>query len=238
PAPPGPPGPRLPNPPARAVPAPPQFAFTVTDVRIQALSGLLEQDPDRAVPALREIVVQEQETPSARRALFVLGLSPHEQARATVMQFAQTGPEALRVVAISQMARWTTPQARTALTTAYAVGTERVKLEVLRSLSESGGTGYIYEIATSEADPGLRESAIFGLGNAGGRAELWRLYTRASTSRASRVAIIDALTASRGDRQLVLIARTEKDSELRGAAVAKLRVLDTAAARAYLALIR
>ena len=214
------------------MPSPP--GFTQIDVRIQALSGLLLQEPDRAVPALREIVVREQETPQARRALFVLGLSPHEEARETVMHFSRTGPDALRVVAVEQLARWPTNDARVALTSAYAAGSERVKFEVLRSLGESGGVSYLYELVTGEEDPDLRESGIFGLGHARGRAELARLYAQGSTSRADRAAILEALFVAGGDRELVAIARQEKDGELREASIGRLRMLNTPAAAAFL----
>jgi hypothetical protein len=217
-----------------APPPPPPVAMTMTDVRIQALSGLLLEAPDRAVPALRQIVVQEQETPQARRALFVLGLSPHEQARETVMHFATTGPDALRIVAVEQLGRWPTADAKKTMTYAYSTGSERVKLQVLQSLGESGGASYLYEIVTSEEDPGLRESGIFGLGHARGRGELARLYARASAPRAERMAILEALFAAGADRELVTIARQEADAELRAAAIARLRTLNTPVALRYL----
>lgn len=161
----------------KAPPAPPPF--TMTDVRIEALNGLMRRDPEHAVPVLRQIVVQEIETPQARRALLVLGLSAHEGARETVMHFARTGPDALRVVAVEQMGRWPLGTARRALTTVYPSGSDRVKLEVLRSLGEA-----------------------------------------------------------RADRELIRIARDETDQALRGFAVAQLRQVDTAAARAFLRTIK
>ena len=233
--------PRTPPTPRSAPPAPMPgqgWGFSTIDVRIQALSGLLLQEPDRAVPALREIVVQAQDTAQARRALFVLGLSPHEDARETVMHFSQTGPDALRVVAVEQLGRWPTSDARNALTTAYAAGSERVKFEVLRSLGESGGATYLYQLVTSEDDPELRESGIFGLGHARGRVELARLYAQGSTSRADRAAILEALFAAGGDRELVAIARQEKDGELREASIGRLRMLNTKAAEAFLRTLR
>ncbi|HEX6324676.1 MAG TPA: hypothetical protein VFZ36_13195 [Vicinamibacterales bacterium] len=186
--------PRTPVPPRTAAPAPPApgprvrvtakappalQAFTMTDIRIEALNGLMRRDPERAVPVLREIVVEEIETPQARRALLVLGLSPHQGARETVMHFARTGPDALRVVAVEQMGRWPSPAARRALATVYPSGSDRVKLEVLRSLGEA-----------------------------------------------------------RADRELIRIARDETDQSLRGFAVAQLRQVDTAAARAFLGTIK
>ena len=252
-APPAPPRVRTPRAPRAAPPAPPAPmpgvtvgmrmpgdppGFTTVDVRIQALSGLLLQEPERAVPALREIVVQAQETAQARRALFVLGLSTHEDARETVRHFSQAGPESLRVVAVEQLGRWATPDARTALTSAYAVGSERVKFEVLRSLGESGGSTFLYQLVTSENDPELRESGIFGLGHARGRAELAQLYGQASASRTDREAILEALFAAGGDRELVAIARQEKDAQLREASIGHLRRLNTRAAAAFLRTIK
>ena len=167
--------PAAPEPPD--LPSPPVLTFT--DVRIQALSGLMRQEPGRAVPVLREIVTEELESPQARRALFVLGLSTHEEARETLIHFARTGPEGLRVVAVEQLGRWPTLNARNVLTTVYASSTQRVKLEVLRSLREAGA-----------------------------------------------------------DRELIRLARDEKDAMLRGFAIAQLRELDTEPARAFLRSLR
>ena len=234
PSPPSPPGPPRPPRAGRVTVAPAPPGFTTLDVRIQALSGLLLQEPERAVPALREIVDEAQETPQARRALFVIGLSPHEQARETVMHFARSGPDALRVVAVEQLSRWPTRDAKQALTSAYAAGSERVKMRVLQSLGESGGVSYLYELVSAEDDPGLRESGIFGLGHARGRGELARLYARPGATRADREAILEALFAAGGDRELVTIARREQDAGLRASAIARLRTLHTPAARAFL----
>lgn len=141
-----------------AAPQPP--ALTMVDVRIQALSGLIQREPDRAVPVLREIVVEGQDTPQARRALFVLGTSNHEGARQTVFEFARTGPEALRVVAVSQLARFPSSGARTVLTRAYESGTGRLKLAVLRSLRNAGGDRELVNIARHETDGDLRNYAV------------------------------------------------------------------------------
>ena len=147
-------------PPPAAPPAPAPPALTVTDVRIQALGTLLRHDPERAVPVLREIVIDEVETPQARRALFVHGLSPHEDARQAVIQFAHTGPEGLRVVAVEQMGRWATVNARTVLASVYTSSTGRVKTEVLRSLAEARADRELIRIVRVEKDAGLREYAI------------------------------------------------------------------------------
>jgi hypothetical protein len=139
--------------------APPRV-LTPVDIRIEALSGLMRRDPDRAVPVLREIVVTEQETPQARRALFVLSLSPHEDARETVLHFAQSGPESLRVVAVGNLARWPSDSARKVLTSAYSSGTARVKLAALRSLAASGADRELIAIARAETDSDLRGYAV------------------------------------------------------------------------------
>lgn len=150
--------PDTPAPPA-ALPAPPRV-LTPVDIRIEALSGLMRRDPDRAVPVLREIVVEQQETPQARRALYVLGLSPHQHARETVLHFAQSGPESLRIVAVGNLAWWPSDSARKVLTSAYSSGTPRVKLAALRSLAASGADRELISIARAETDSDLRGYAI------------------------------------------------------------------------------
>ena len=153
------------SPPAALPPGPPDTprppqVLTVVDVRIQALSGLLRREPKRAVPVLREIVVDEIETPQARRALFVLGLSPHEDAREAVMHFARTGPDTIRVVAVEQLGRWPSVGVRNVLASVYASGSERVKLEALRSLGEAGGDRELIRIVRVETNGRLRDFAV------------------------------------------------------------------------------
>ena len=138
----------------------PARVLTPVDIRIEALSGLLQREPDRAVPVLREIVVAQQETPQARRALFVLSLSPHEEARETVLHFAQSGPESLRLVAVGELARWPSETARTVLRAAYASGSARVKLAALRSLGAAGADRELIAIARAEANADLRGYAV------------------------------------------------------------------------------
>jgi len=149
---------------APAPPAPPKAplppALTFVDVKIQALGGLLVREPERAVPALREIVIEAVESPQARRALFVLGMSSHEEAREAVVHFARTGPDELRVVAVEQLGRWPNLRARHVLTSVYGSSSERVKLEVLRSLGEARADRDLIRLVRSEKDESLRDFAI------------------------------------------------------------------------------
>ena len=77
----------------------------------------------------------------------------------------------------------------------------------------------------------LRSTAIVVLGRVGGREELVRLYGKAE--RGSKRSIIVGLFTARAEDELIRIADTERDPQLRGEVLSRLRLLGTPKARAY-----
>ena len=87
-------------------------------------------------------------------------------------------------------------------------------------------------IVESEKDGALRFSAMTGLGHAGGAEPLARMYKSASLK--GRRPIIVGLFNARADVELIRIAETERDAELRKEALERLRLLGTPKAKEYL----
>ena len=175
-----------------------------TDVRIQALGGLIQAHPDRVIPLLREIALDPANTVEGRRAVFVLAQSGNPQAEVAVVELARRAAEPVRIAAIREMGRFESAN---------------VPSELL-------------QIARTEADPQVRNIAIVTLGRAGSREQLRALYLQSSPE--VRAAVLTALFNARDDEELIRIATTEKSPELRGQARRDLQLLGTPRAIAFL----
>jgi hypothetical protein len=225
--------------PLAPVPATPPAAWIVDswhpdiDQRIQALGSLLHSNQEFVVDLLRHIALDEKNAGAARRAVFVLAQSRKPAARLAVVEIAKRGPEPVRVAAVRELGRFDGPEVSQALLHVYSTANAPVKRQVVTSLGERSEAQALLRIAESESDLTLRATAITTLGRAGGRAQLVTLYAKAD--RRSKRPIIIGLFTARGDEELIRIAERERDRELRGEALARLRLLGTPKARAYLA---
>jgi HEAT repeats len=205
-----------------------------TDLRIQALNGLLKDHADRVIPLLKEIAFDTGNPEDARRAVFVLGQSPLADARETIVDVAKRGPVPVRIAAIRELGRVNTPNVSADLMQVYSTASDdaRIKREVVSSLGARADTVSLLRIAKTEADSLVRNTAIVTLGRAGAREQLATLYAQAP--RESRGAVLTALLAAKDEDQLIRIAETEKDAPLRRQALRQLRLLGTPKALKYL----
>ncbi len=175
-----------------------------TDLKIEALVGLLDTHSDRVIPLLREIALDQKNPNEARRAVFVLAQSNRPEARNTVVEAAKRGPDLVRIAAIRELGRFQEPAFTTTLVS----------------------------IARAEPDSTVRDTAIFTLGRTGARVQLRGLY--AQLPAASRFAVLTALFNAKDDDELIRIAATERDQRLRTRARAQLRLLATPKAIKFL----
>ena len=238
------PQPRVPLPPpvppaAAAPPFPPpspmwvpENFFPDTDLRIQALSSLMHTDAQRVIPMLREIALDAGDTGEARRALFVLAQSGRPDARSTVVEVAKTGPEPTRIAAVRELGRIGGPAVAAELLQVYSSGNERVKYQVVTSLARRDAAPALMRIAESEKDRRLRDVAIVTLGDAGGRTQLFSLYSTAPQD--AKRAIVIGLFNAKAEDELIRIAEQERDAAIRNEAISRLRLLGTPKAKAYL----
>jgi hypothetical protein len=231
--------PVAPAPPVPPPPPPPAWMAQGfppdTDLRIQALGSLMHTDALRVIPMLKEIAVSSSDPGDARRALFLLAQSSQPDARATVVDVAKTGPEPVRLAAVRELGRLGGPAISNELLQVYATANERVKYQVVTSLGERDAAPALMRIAQSESDRRLRDAAIATLGQAGGREQLSALYTRSRGGSADvKRPIILGLFNAQADDELIRIADRERDPLVRAEILARLRLLGTAKAKAYL----
>jgi len=238
----------LPYPPdapaAMEIPAPPDPAAWFpapfepdTDLRIQALGSLLQTNPDRVIPLLKEIALATKDTSEARRAVFVLAQSGTPEARTTVVEVARSGSEPVRVAAVRELGRFGGADACPELMEVYSTATPRVKTEVVSSLAILGhtaDTAALVRIAKTEPNLQVRNVAILTLGRGGRKdlAPLRSLYVAVPAE--SRRTVLVALANARDDDELIRIASSEKDPTLRQEARRQLRLLGTPKALKFL----
>jgi hypothetical protein len=234
-------GPKAPPTPAPAAfpafPAMPAWApdgyFPDMDQRIQALARLMRTDAVKVIPILKSIALESTDAGEGRRALLVLTQSDRPEARETVIDVAKSGPEPVRLIAVRELGRLKGPTIVEDLMQVYATGNENVRLQVVTSLAQPDAAPALYKIARSEKDRRVRDVAIVRLGDAGGRLELSKLYVKAPED--IKRPIILGLFNAQADEELIQIAEMEKDPLARAEILARLRLLGTPKAKAYLA---
>jgi hypothetical protein len=224
-----------PRPPRPPLPPPawvPEGYLPDTDLRIQALGSLMRTDAEKVIPMLKEIALEVGNPAEARRALFVLAQSGRPDARSIVIEVAKTGPELVRLAAVRELGNLGGPAVGNDLLQVYSTANDRVKYQVMTSLGQRDAAPALLRIAQSEPDRRLRDVAIVTLGEAGGRQQLATLYSSA-TADAKRPIIIGLFNAHAED-ELIRIADRERNPEARAEVLARLRLLGTPKAIAYL----
>ena len=226
-----------------APPAPPAapawFSETYlpdADLRVQALGRLIPTDAPKVIPILRNIALEGDNPGAARRAVFILAQSRNPQAQSTVVDVAKVASETVRVAAVRELARFGGPNVGKELLEVYSSGNAPVKQQVVFSLGERADTSALLRIVQTENNDELRDAAILTLGRAGGREQLRVLFVRASKD--GRQAVVRGLFLARDEDGLIRIADEEKDPALKADIVAKLRLLGTPKAKAYLASLK
>lgn len=228
--------PAAPAPPAPPSPPRTPVAFSEIDLRIQALSGLMQSHADQVIPILKEMVFELRSVDEARRALFVLAQSSRADARSMVFEVALKGPEPVRAAAVLELGGFGGPDVNKDLLIVYSDGTPSVRRQVVRSLGRRGSAEALAQIARDERDVELRNSAIIMLGRAGGRVQLRSLYQAARPD--MKEPLVTALFNAGADEDLIVVARQDPDEMVRQRAIDRLRLMNTEKARLFLASLK
>jgi HEAT repeat protein len=194
------------------------------ELKLMALSGLMNADPARAMPLIKQILQSASSSDKVRdRALFVLAQSGSPEAREALMAIARSdaNPD-LQAKAIHSLGLFGGRESHQSLVEIYATSQNlQARKAVLGALMLAGDRAGLADVARKEATPELRREAINQLGVAGGREELWQMYQQEKDADAKR-AIINALFIGGGREQLGQLATKEPDPEIRRDAIEKL----------------
>jgi HEAT repeat protein len=197
------------------------------DLKLMALNGLLNADPERALPLLEKFMSGNDRSSKLReRALFVLSQSDSPRAREIVVRIArgQQSPD-MQEEAIRYLGLFGGDASKQALADLYASSSDTsVKKAVLQSFMVSGQKARVLAAARGEKSEELRKTAIHLLGVMGAQTELWEMY-QAESSVEVKKSILHAMFVGGGSERLTEVARGEKDPELRKAAIHSLGVM-------------
>jgi hypothetical protein len=199
------------------------------DLKMLAIQGLMNSDPERAMPLLEKVLNGTATPREKSKALFVIAQSGSPQAREILGRIAsgQSNPE-LQRKAVEYLGMFGGGSARKTLAEVYAkTSDESIRRAILKSYMISGDREDLFAAAKSEKDVALRREAIRQLGLVHGVDELQQLYQPESSAEVKRD-ILQAFFLAGESNRLVEAARSEKDPELRRAAVRNLGLINSA----------
>jgi len=136
------------------------------ELKMLAIQGLMNSDPERAMPLLEKVLQGPASPKEKSKAMFVLAQSGSPQGREIIGRIArgQSNPE-LQKKAVEYLAIFGGPEARKTMAEIYASSSDpSLKRSILRSYMIGGDKERLFAAAKSEKDPALRREAIRQLG--------------------------------------------------------------------------
>jgi HEAT repeat protein len=205
------------------------------ELKLLALNSVMQQDPQRAIPIIQQILAGNGSDRLKERALFVLAQSKSKEAQDAIVQIArgQSNP-ALQRRAIQTYAAMEGKDAVNTLGDIYQHSTDAlVKRTILQSYLITGSQDKVLEAARSEQNPQLLRTAVQTLGAMGDAPDLLALY-KSTNNKDTKSDIIGALIATghkkrspsspSGAEALSSIVASEPDPALRSKAIRNLGI--------------
>jgi hypothetical protein len=190
------------------------------ELKLLALRGLMQSDPETALPVIEKMLAGNSSVRVKDRALFVVSQSRSARGRSLIVGVAKgNGNPDLQLRAIRYIGQMGGTEAAQTLDEVYrATGEERVKREIIRALGNARARERLLALARGEASAELRGDAVRALGNMSATAELEQLY-RSEASVEVKRRILQAMQNSGGGDRLAAIARSETDADLKRSAI-------------------
>jgi HEAT repeats len=197
------------------------------ELRMLALHGIMNSDPDRAIPLLEKVLQSGSASPKERsQALFVLAQSGSPQAREVLGKIArgQSNPD-LQSKAIQYLAMFGGSESRKILAEVYGSTSDpSIKRSILRAYMIGGDREHLFEAARNERNDDVKREAIRQLGLVHALSELQQLY-RSDNSPAVRRELLQAFFLAGDASKLLDAAQNEKDPDLRRTAIRNLGLI-------------
>jgi hypothetical protein len=193
------------------------------ELKLLALQGLMNSDPQKAVPLVEKVLSGPSSPAVKSKALFVLAQSGSPEALGILDKVAlgQSNPE-LQRKAVEYLGISGGERAGKTLAEVYTSTSDTsIKHAVLKSYMLAGDKQSLFNAAKNEKNDDLKREAIKQLGLVGGESELEQLY-RTENSTEVRHEILQSFFLAGDTKRLVQAAEGEKDPELRRAAIKNL----------------
>jgi tetratricopeptide (TPR) repeat protein len=196
------------------------------ELKLMALRGIMQSDPDQAIPIIEKMLAAANSPKVKDRALFVLSQSRSTRARDAIAGVAKgnANPD-LQLRAIRYIGMMNSADNRQLLADIYKSSTDAaVKRAILRSFMTSGDRERLFTAAKSETDVSLRGEAVRQLGVMHASSELAQLY-QSETSVDVKKSILQAMFVGGDADKLIDLAKNERDPELRKSAIRNLGMM-------------
>jgi hypothetical protein len=202
------------------------------ELKMLAITGLMNSDPQRAMPLLEKVLNGPGAPKEKSKALFVLAQNGSPESREILGRIArgQSNPD-LQRKAVEYLGLFGGQQARQTLAEIYAsTSDESVKRAILKSYMIGGDKVHLLAAAKGEKDASLRAEAIRQLGIVHAPNELRELY-KTETSPEVKKDILQAFFLTGDAKFLAEAAQGEKDPEIRRSAIRNLGLVGSADAK-------
>jgi tetratricopeptide (TPR) repeat protein len=199
------------------------------ELKLMALRGIMQSDPEQALPVIEKMLTGTNSPKVKDRALFVLSQSHSARAREIIAGVAKgnANPD-LQLRAIRYIGIMGGQDNRQILADVYKTSNDAaVKRSILRSFMTSGDKDRLFAAAKSETDASLRGEAIRQLGVMHASSELAQLYQSESSVEIKK-SILQSMFVGGDSDKLIELAKNEKDSELRKTAIRNLGLMKRA----------
>lgn len=195
------------------------------DLKLMAINGLMNSEPEQAIPMLEKVLSGNASSRVKERALFVLAQSSSPRARRLIADVARgsSRPE-LQEKAIQYLGLSGRANGQLLAEIYTTASSTDVKERVLHAFMLSGDKERVLELARTEKNPELRASAVQQLGLMGARAELWQMY-RGESSEPVKESILHAMFLAGDVEHILDLARAEPVASLRASAIHKLGLM-------------
>lgn len=201
------------------------------ELKLYALNGLMNADPEQAVPVLRKFLEGDASPRLKKQALFVLGQTEAPEARKLLESVATGRANAeLQTEAIHMLGIAGDDTSVASLNRIYRDSRDvEVRRAVLEAYLIADATDDVVAIARGDEDPDMRKRAIQQLGAMDATAALRELYSREKALDARRT-ILEAMGVAGDVEALARAAASETDATLRRRAIQGLGIADSPAA--------
>lgn len=196
------------------------------ELKLYALDGLMQVEPEQAVPVLERLLAGGSSPRIKERALFVLSQSPSPRAREVLLRVARSGqPVELRCEAVKTLGIAGDEDDIAALATIAKETSAplEVRLAVIEAYLIAGRQDELFTIAKSDPEPRVRLKAIEALGAADALPQLRQLWSTEKDA-SVRAKLLEAFGMIGDVDTLAKAARESSDPRIRRKAIEGLAV--------------
>jgi HEAT repeat protein len=194
-------------------------------LRLLALDGLMQTDPDKALPAIEKVLAGSAAPAVKERALFLLTQSGNPKSRELLIKAARDNSNPDLQIRAIRMLGFLDQSGSDLLGGLYNESlSQEARLNLLRAMMIRNDRARLVGLLKSEKDSGLRREVVRQLGLLGEKKELASIYA-SEIDAIVRREILQALAMTKAVDEITAALRTEKDPAVKARGVQSLGMI-------------